>query len=60
MFAGSLITASNLMSPWQLGQVRTSTAKVRAKGPPTGGIRRPAALGGARRSPRPARAPCQT
>jgi hypothetical protein len=31
MLAGSLITASSLMRPWQEGQLRTSTAKVRAK-----------------------------
>ncbi len=45
MLAGSWIMATNLMRPWQEGQVRTSTAKVRAKSsahgryPPAGPVR---------------------
>jgi hypothetical protein len=31
MLAGSWIIASSLMRPWHEGQVRTSTAKVRAR-----------------------------
>ena len=45
MLAGSLTIASNLMRPWQEGQLRTSTAKLRASSsaqgryPPLGPVR---------------------
>ena len=54
MFAGSWIMATNLMRPWQEGQVRTSTAKVRAKSSAHGRYPRPAPSGRARGWPRPA------
>jgi hypothetical protein len=53
MLAGSWITASSRMRPWQEGQRRTSTAKVRAKSsahgryPPAGPVRSGSALAAA-------------
>ena len=44
MLAGSSITASSRMRPWQKGQLRTSRRRCAPRAPPTGGIR-PAPFG---------------